>query len=444
MYMQHGKNDYLRHSIMRQLINPSLNMDLCEKILTTLDEKTVSEKKKLLSILKKNTENFKERAKNLESPDVYEKMCEKIRSRIKSCEKHFTVTLADVLSLTESTDIKLDDVGWELLSPQSIAEMIDEYVIGQHDYSRALALCIYLHLLRCKDNKIDVPKTNLLVFGPSGVGKTYSVQVLAKKLNIDFEIVNCNLLVQEGIVGEKISDAITNAYIKNKKITHLIIFFDEFDKLFKIGYYHLQTTQETLAILDDNREISFRTSFSRDAEYKKFPTRNIMVILGGVFDTLEHFVNERLRQDTVGFNRPAALPKGDYHKYVTTEDFRKLFRSDELLGRIGQFVRVESMTSKMLLNILLSESASPLIPYQNYFALHDCSLELEDDAAKMIVDIVEKQHLGVRGLKSVLGNILKEDMMLANNNDCRSIDIDEQYVSSHLNTNGQETLIESI
>lgn len=433
--------DYLSHSIMRQLINPSLNMDLCEKILTKLDEKTVPEKKKILSILKKSTENFKESAKNLESSEVYEEMCEKIKSRIESCEKYFTVTLADVLSITESTDIKLTDVGWEFLSPQSIAEMIDEYVIGQHDYSSSLALSTYLHLLRCKDEKIDVPKTNLLVFGPSGVGKTYSVQVLAKKMNIDFEIVNSNLLVQEGIVGESISDAITNAYIKNKNLTHLIVFFDEFDKLFKNGYYHEKVLQEILGILDDDREIAFRTSFARDAEYKKFPTRNIMAILGGVFDMLEPIVSERMCQKTVGFNRTVALPKGDYYKYATKEDFRKLFRSDELSGRIGQFVRVESMTSEMLLNILLNESASPLIPYQNYFAVHDCSLDLTEGAAKMIVEIVEKQHLGVRGLKSVLANILKEDMMLANKNACRSIVIDEQYVSSHLNTNGQQIKI---
>lgn len=433
-------NDYLSQSIMRQLINPSLNMDLCEKVLLALNEKSVPEKKKLLATLQKNTENFKESAKDFASHEVYEELCNKIRTRIERCGKHFKVTLADILSLTENTGIKLTDVGWDFLSPHSIAEMIDENVIGQHEYTSTLALCIYLHMLRCKDEKANIPKTNMLVYGPSGVGKTYSVQVLAKKMNIDFEIVNSNMLVQEGIVGENITDAITNAYIKNNNLTHLGIFFDEFDELFKSGYYHKTILQEFLGILDDNREISFRTSFDRNSYYKKISTRNIMIILGGVFDTLEPIVNKRL-QKMFDYDSSIALPKGEFYKYVTKEDFGKLFHSDELLGRIGQFVRVKSMTSDMLLNILQSESASPLIPYQNYFDIHDCSLDLTEGAAKMIVEIVEKQHLGVRGLKSTLGNILKEDMMLANKNASRSIVIDEQYVSSHLNTNEQQTKI---
>ena len=252
-------------------------------------------------------------------------------------------------------------------------------------------------------------------------------------MNIDFEIVNSNMLVQEGIVGESITDAITNAYIKNNNLTHLGIFFDEFDELFKSGYYHKTILQEFLGILDDNREISFRTSFDRNSYYKKISTRNIMIILGGVFDTLEPIVNKRL-QKMFDYDSSIALPKGEFYKYVTKEDFGKLFHSDELLGRIGQFVRVKSMTSDMLLNILQSESSSPLIQYQNYFAIHNCSINMTDRAAKMIVSVVEKLHLGVRGLKSVVGSILKEDMMQVNKNTHRTIVIDEQYVSSHLDS----------
>lgn len=428
-------NNYLSHSILRQLINPSLKMELCEKIFATLDERSMLEKKKLLSVLKKNTENFKETAKNFSSHEIYEEICNRINARIENCEKYFKVTLADILSLTENTAIKLFDVGWDFLSPQSIAEMIDEYVVGQKRYSNALALCAYLHILRCKDENSNVPKINMLVYGPSGVGKTYSVQVLAKKLNIDFEIVNSNRLVQEGIYGENISNAITHAYVKNNNLTHLIIFLDEFCKLFKNGYYNKRILQESLSLLDDDGYITFRTSFAQDADSKKFPTKNIMIIIGGVFDMLEPIVKDRLCQNKIGFNRAATLPNGDYHKYVTKEDFAKLFRSDELMGRIGQFVRVENLTSDMMLNILLSECASPLIQFQNYFAIHDCDINLTENAAKMIVNIVEEQHLGVRGLKSVLGNILNMDMIQAKNNAHRTIVIDEQYVSSHLNSN---------
>lgn len=425
-------NNCLDHSIMRQLINPSLDMNLCEKILEALDSKSTAEKRKLLLTLKKNMDNFKERAKDFVSTEIYEEMCVKIKEKIEKCGKFFEITLADILSLIDRTDIRLSDIGWEFVSPQSIADIIDENVVGQKNYSRALALCTYLHLLRCKDEKGDYPKINLLVYGPSGVGKTYSVQVLARKLKVDFEIVNCNVLVQEGIVGVSVSDALTQACIKNKNFTHLIVFFDEFDKLFKKGHYNERILQELLCFFDDNGEISYRTSFERDSVYKKFPTRNIMIIIGGVFDMLEPIVNERLGKRKIGFNSTPALEKGNFYQYVTKEDFSKLFHSDELLGRIGQLVRVECMTSEMLFNILFSESASPLIQYRNYFALHDISIELKEDGAKEIVNVVEQQHLGVRGLKSVLGSILKDEMIHIKENTPRTIVIDKSYVNRQL------------
>lgn len=428
-------NNSLDHQIMRQLINPSLDMNLCEKIIEALDGKSTDAKKKLLTTLKKNMDNFKERAKDFVSTEIYDDLCIKIKDKIQLCEKYFEVTLADILSLIDSTDIRLTDVGWEYLSPQSIAAMIEENVIGQHNYSQALSLCTYLHLLRCKDDKADYPKMNLLVYGPTGVGKTYSVQVLAKKLKVDFEIVNCNVLVQEGIVGVNISDALTQACIKNKNFTHLIIFFDEFDKLFKDGHYNERILQEFLCYLDDNGEISYRTSFERDSVYKKFPTRNIMIIIGGVFDMLESIVSDRMCQQKVGFNSTPSLPKGEFYQYVTKEDFSKIFHSNELLGRIGQFVQVASMTKDMLYDILMNENASPLLQYQNYFAIHNISVELAEDGAQMIVDIADKQCLGVRGLKSILSSVLKEDMMQVTKNIARTIVVDKSYVTRHLQFN---------
>ena len=430
------KNDnYLDNSIMRLLINPSLDDNMFERIITTLDKKSTSDKKKLLSILKKHMENFKEDARDFSSPLFYDMMCDKIRNKIKACENYFTVTLSDILSLTENTGIRLADIGWGYLSPQSIADMIEENVVGQKEYSHALALCAYLHMIRSRNTKGNYPKMNLLVYGPTGVGKTFGAQVLAKKLNIDFEIVNCNMLVQQGIIGENWTDAITRAYIKNKNLKNLFIFLDEFDKLFKESYYSETIQREFLNLLDDNGEVTFRSSFERDAVQMKFPTRNITIIIGGVFDSLEAIVKKRMGGCNVGFTSTQALTTGNFYQHVTKEDFSKFFNSDELLGRIGQFVRMENMTREMLLEILYNENSSPLVQYRNYFYLHGSSIRLTEGGAKQIVEVVEKQHLGVRGLKSVLGNVLKEEMMKAGICPSHAIVIDKRYVIRQLHLN---------
>ena len=426
----------LNQNIKRQLINPSLDMAFCLRIIETLESKSPTEKEHLLETLQESMDIFKQKAKNIKSPELYGKMCESIKTKIQKCDKLFQVTLSDILSLTEGTDICIFDVGGDHVAPKDIEEMIEEQVIGQEEYSKALALCAYLHLLKCRDIDKNIPKMNLLVYGPTGVGKTYSVQVLARKLRIDFQIVNCNTLVQEGIVGNTISDALTHAYLKNKEFKHIIIFFDEFDKLFKKGYYNMRILQELLAYLDDDSEVSFATKFgSSNLTYKKFPTRNIMVILGGVFDTLKEIVFKRVFPQKMGFTGTKERKDIDFYDYVSKKDFSVLFKSEELLGRLGQFVRVKPMMHDTLLDIIKSETASPLIPYANFFEEHGMTVTLTDEGAEQVVNAVQEEKLGVRGLKSVIGAILLEEMSQVKKHDRKAIVIDKEYVTAHLPSN---------
>ena len=429
----------INRDIRRQLINPSLERSFCESVIQTLNDKSASEKARLLETLQESMDIFKQKAKSFKAPEFYRQMCDKIKDKIHECETLFDVTLGDILALVNGTGISITDVAADYLSPQDIAEVIDEKVIGQEEYTHALALCVYLQVVRAMHQDTELPKRNLLVYGPTGVGKTYSIQVLAKMMNVEFQTVNCNTLVQEGIIGPSISDALTHAYIRNKDFTDICIFFDEVDKLFKDGYYNERILQELLAYLDDDGEVSFATKFGNtNVTYKKFPTRNIMVVLGGVFDMLKGTVAKRVFPNKVGFTSKQKPQDADFYDYVKKEDFAEIFKNDELVGRIGQFVRVRPMTRDMMRDILKSETASPIIPFVNFFDKHGMTVTLTDDGAERILDTVLKEKLGVRGLKSVLGTILQDDMARVKHTASTSVVIDDEYVTRHLPESQEE------
>ena len=141
------------------------------------------------------------------------------------------------------------------------------YLIGQERYSQKLALCFYLHHLRIHNKEKDIPKANLLAYGPSGVGKTFGPQMLAKLLGVQFGVVNCNSLVQEGIIGTCITDVFDEIYTKaGNKISEVeksVVLFDEFDKLFSNGHFNERILNEFLNVIDDDRRHLSRQRMSR-------------------------------------------------------------------------------------------------------------------------------------------------------------------------------------
>lgn len=429
---------HLDQDIKRLLFaNPSLGIGVCSKILKALQCNTVDEKQKIRSWLERDMAIYKSKARDLDSTALYEDLCHKTMEHITAWEETFgVVTLSDIQFLIDSTDIKLVDVGWDHISPASIAAMLDEHIIGQKEYNRELGLCVYLHMLREHNPEMNLMKYNLLVYGPSGVGKTSGVKFLADKMNIRIAIVNCNTLVQDGIQGSTISDAFTRA-LKNK-YEYLIIIFDEFDKLFTgNGVYNDRILQEFLNVLDFNNTISFPTSFDSNKTYKQIPSKNVTCIMCGKFDALRQMARERMFPHTVGFETGmGTLNKADdFYRYVTLDDLKKVLGSDELCGRIGQFVRVNRLTSDDLMSILMDARDSIFTRYESFFSAHKATLVLTEGGAKEIAEYTLSNHadLGARGLESVLQHLLKEKMMQIDQFKDQVIKIDEDYVKNYIN-----------
>ena len=404
----------MRRNIMRQLLNPTISLETCEKVLLALSTKNVNQLQQLLTQLNRNHATYLEQVKLTTDSDEFKHMCEQMRERIGKCSEWFDVQLKDVLHFTCGSRFNPLELAWELVTPVSLADAVNEYVRGQQEYVSAMSLLLYNFILSEKNDGLLLPKNNLLVYGPTGVGKTYCPQVLSSILGFELEIVNCNMIVQEGIIGVTPLDALTRAYLRNPNFKRIVIVLDEYDKVFfKGGYYNQRSQHEIQTLADDNNIITYRDSFSNFASQRQISSKNITIVYTGVFAGLKNIVERRLNIRRIGYaSQPHVYDEksNNFYNYISREDFATYMHSDELAGRIGQAVMANPMSDDLLLDILQNANESPLVQFQNYFSLHGTHLILTDDAAQAIVNHVQKLQLGVRGLKSVLWQVLQEPM----------------------------------
>lgn len=403
----------MRRNIARQLLNPNISLETCERVLKTLSTKNVNQMQQLLTQLNKNHAIYMEQVKLTTDSDKFKHMCEQMKERIGKCSEWFDVQLKDVLLFTYGSRFNPLELAWDLVTPISLADAVNEYVRGQQEYVSAMSLLLYNFILSEKNDGLLLPKSNLLVYGPTGVGKTYCPQVLSHILGIELEIVNCNMIVQEGIIGVTVLDALTRAYMRNPNFKRIIIVLDEYDKVFfKGGYYNQRNQHEIQTLVDDNNIITYRDSFKSYASQRQISSKNITIVYTGVFADLKNIVERRLNMRRIGYNSQPQVydEKSDFYHYINREDLATYMHSDELAGRIGQAVLANPMSDDLLLDILLNAAESPLVQFKNYFSLHGTQLVLTDDAAQAIVNHVQELQLGVRGLKSVLWQVLQEPM----------------------------------
>lgn len=398
-------NQQIRHLLF---LNPLLDIRVIKNHLAMLPNQLENDKLETIRLLTKQRMDFV----NSSSNNGY------IKRHIRNWEREIgPVTFSDVVQLIEGRGITVMEAAPHLVVPQQIEQWLSEFLIGQPEYARKLSFCFYLHEIRKNDEQLSLPRPNLLVYGPSGVGKTYGPQKLAEIFQSPFGVVNCNNLVQEGIVGNTLTTVFTQLYMKYQEdMSSAVIIFDEFDKLFESGYYNERILNELLNIIDDNNTLSFNQS---DAIYHNektsMKTNNMLFIFTGVFRGIEDVVRKRLGDHGIGFaHRSGCNMEGDYHQYVTDDDFARYFHRDELTGRIQQYVYARELKEDDLVDILLHSEESPVTTFVNYFKMRDIDITVTEDGARAIAAASIRRHLGVRGLKSLLFNILSDDMYAMN------------------------------
>lgn len=312
--------------------------------------------------------------------------------------------------------------------PKEIKEFLDQYVVGQDSAKKYLSVAVYNHYKRLMQDEddTDIEKSNVVMVGPTGTGKTLIAKTIAKLLDVPFTIVDATVLTQAGYVGEDIESLLTRllaaADYDVEKAQRGIVFIDEIDKIARKGDNPSITrdvsgegVQQGLLKLLEGSVVNVPPQGGRKhPEQRMIPvdTKNILFICGGAFDGIEQKIAHRLNSHVVGYAASGAkrVRKDDFLQFVEPQDLKSFGLIPEIIGRLPVLVHLDQLDREALRKVLTEPRNAITRQYEKLFKMDGVKLTFDDDALDLIVDTAVKYKLGARGLRSIVESIMIDSM----------------------------------
>ena len=363
-------------------------------------------------------------------------------------EQAHNIVQEDVISKQTISD------DFKLLKPRAIKDYLDDFIIGQDEVKKVISVAVYNHYKRLlqpdnKEDDVEIEKSNIIMVGRTGTGKTLIAKTIAKLLNVPFCIADATILTEAGYVGEDVESILTRllqaADYNIEKAKKGIVFIDEIDKVSRKSDNPSITrdvsgegVQQAMLKLLEGTVVNVPPQGGRkhpDQKMIQLDTKNILFISGGAFDGIEQYISSRINSRSIGFRskQDSVVDKENLLKYVSPQDLKSFGLIPELIGRMPVLSYLNPLDKKALMQILIEPRNALVKQYQKLFQMEGVILTFDKKALAMIVDKAMEFQLGARGLRSICEAIMLDAMFeIPSDSDMKELQITSSYIKRQL------------